>query len=223
MVTLRVVAVQGFGMIKKITLLLSLACMLLLSPLAGQAQPDDENQQHGSLIKKRAPLEADSSVELREFKGDSVLLKYPAGWELISDVPKPRIFHVKTMGGRVNASITVQEISSGLTLDQYRDATTRDIESDAKDLNPKKVAVEKSHLGEIDAWKLIYSINVPNTQPPLSAKQTLFVAVKGNRGYLLCCTAFDALPGKFDSIFRLMADSLRFAPGALDKEPAKAL
>lgn len=207
-------------MTKKIALLLSLC--FLFSPSVSQAQPDDEDK-GGSRIKRRPPLEADSSVELREFKCDSVILKYPDGWELMSDVPKPRVLHVKTMGGKVNASVTIQEISSGITLDQYRDATTRDIESDAKDLNPKKVAEEKSHLGEIDAWKLIYSINVPNAQPPLSAKQTLYVAVKDNRGYLLCCTAFDALPGKFDSIFRLMASSLKVAPGAAEKAPVKSL
>lgn len=204
-------------MLNKNALLLSLC--LLLSPAAVLAQPEPEGEKDGSLIKKDAPLEADSSVELHEFKGDSVIVKYPAGWELMPDVPKPRILHVKTLGGKVNASVTVQDIPAGLTLDQYRDATIRDIESDAKDLHPQKVLEEKTHLGEIDGWKLIYSINVPNTQPPLSAKQTLYVAVKDNRGYLLCCTAFDALPGKFDSVFRLMADSLRIT----DKEPAKPL
>lgn len=204
-------------MTKNNVLLLSLYFML--APAAVLAQPESEGDKDDSLIKKSAPLESDSSVELQEFKSDTVVLKYPSGWELMPDVPKPRVFHVKTMGGKVNASVTVQPVPSGITLEQYRDATTRDIESDAKDLHPQKVAEEKTHLGEIDAWKLIYSINVPNTQPPVSAKQTLYVAVKGDCGYLLCCTAFDALPGKYDSIFRLMAQSLKITPP--EKTPSK--
>lgn len=177
------------------------------------------------IAKERAALEADSSVELVEFKGDTIAISYPAGWQLVPDVPKPRVLHVKALGGKVNASVTVQEIPAGTTLENYRDATTRNIESDAKDLSPKRVSEEKTHLGEAEAWKLIYSVNVPNTQPPLSAKQTLYICVKNNRGYLLCCTAFDALPGKFDSIFRLMADSLRVIPSEteVDSDSSKVI
>ncbi len=199
--------------------ILLLSFCIALTPAVGMAQPQSEGDKDDSLIKKSAPLESDSSVELQEFKSDNLIVKYPSAWERMADVPKPRVLHVKTMGGKVNASVTVQPVPSGITLEQYRDATTRDIESDAKDLHPQKVAEEKTHLGEIDAWKLIYSINVPNTQPPISAKQTLYIAVKGDRGYLLCCTAFDALPGKYDSIFRLMADSLKIPPE--EKVPSK--
>lgn len=172
--------------------------LLSTSLCSAMAQPGEEQES-----------EADSSVELVEFKNENIAIKYPAGWELMPEVSKSRVMHVKTLSGKVNASVTVQEVLPGTTLDQYRDATTRDIETDAKDLSPRKLGEEKAHLGKIDAWKLIYSISVPKTEPTISAKQTLYLTVKNNRGYLLCCTAFDALPGKFDSVFRLMADTLR--------------
>ncbi|MDZ4834654.1 MAG: hypothetical protein SGJ27_12820 [Candidatus Melainabacteria bacterium] len=210
-------------MIRK-SLVLLFVFLWASSSLTAAAQPTAQGEKDGALLKDKAPLEADSSVELSVFKNDSITMKYPSGWQLISDVPKPRVLHVKTMGGRVNASLTVQDLPAGTTLQQYRDATTRDIESEAKELSPKKLVEEKSLLGNVDAWKLIYSINVPKTEPPVSAKQTLYISVKNNRGYLLCCTAFDLLPGKFDSVFRLMAESLTVsAPEAADTDPTSAL
>lgn len=177
-------------------------------PLTGFAHPEPQDEIR-ELLKERSPLETDAAVDLVEFKGECVSIKYPAGWEVLPDVRKPRVLHVKTLGGKVNVSITVQNLAEQTTLEQYRESTMRDIEADAKDLQPKKVSEEKTHLGDMTAWKLVYSISVPNIQPATSAKQTLFIAVQGSRGYLLCCTAFDALPSKFDGVFRTMADSLK--------------
>jgi hypothetical protein len=178
------------------------------------AQPVVVGEPDKSLIKKHAPTDSDAAVEMKAFEGNGILVKYPAGWEVISNVPQPRVLHVKTLGGKVNASVTVQDIPEGTTLDQYRDDTTRDVIEEASELHPKKLSEESTHLGDMPAWKLVYSIAVPGSQPASSAKQTLFVAVKGTRGFLLCCTAYDALPGKFDPIFRSMADSVKAVEAA---------
>lgn len=166
--------------------------------------------------KDRLPTDADAAVELKEFHGGGISIKYPAGWELLKDVPEPRVMHVKTLGGKVNASMTVEEVPKDTTLEQYRDATTNDVIEEAKDIHPKKISEESTHVGDMPAWKIIYSITVPNSKPVESAKQTLYVAVKDGRGYILCCTAFDALPGKFDAIFRSMADSVKTLESAFD-------
>jgi hypothetical protein len=184
------------------------------------AQPQAQGESDPSLLKRHAPTDSDAAVELKEFHGQGISVKYPAGWEVISDVPEPRVFHVKTLGGKVNASVTVQDLPDDTSLDEYKDATTRDIAEEAGQIHPEKLSEETTHLGEMPAWKLVYSIKVPDSKPASSAKQTLFVAVKDGRGYLLCCTAFDALPGKFDGVFRSMADSMKVDLGAAKAAPA---
>jgi hypothetical protein len=170
------------------------------------------------LIKEWAPTDSDASARLTEFHGRGVSARYPVDWVVVGNLPENRLFHVKTMGGRVNASLTVQEVSPGTTLEQYRDATIADAEKDAAKLSPRKLSVESTKLGELPAYKLVFAITVPETYPAETAKQTLFVAISGNRGYLLCCTAFDALPSTYDAVFRNIADSVKVsaakAPGA---------
>lgn len=200
--------------------------VLLATTLTGTAlnsafaQPQAQGEPDNSLIKPHAPTDSDAAVELKEFHGQGVSVKYPAGWEVIADVPEPRVLHVKTLGGRVNASVTVQDLPDDTSLDEYKDATTRDIVEEAGQIKPEKLSEENTHLGDMPAWKLVYSIKVPESKPAASAKQTLFVAVKDGRGYLLCCTAFDALPGKFDAVFRSMADSMKVDAGAPKTAPA---
>jgi len=200
----------------KTALVLSLLASSFLANQA-QSQPQAQGEKDGRLIKQHAPTDHDSSVDLSEFKGGGISVKYPRGWEVDPSVQSPRVLHVKTLGGKVNASVTVQDVPDGTTLEEYKDATISDIAVDAKALNPTKLSEESTHLGDMQAWKFIYSISVPNAQPNVSAKQTLFISVKGNRGYLLCCTAFDELPSKFDSVFRAMADSVK----AIETDPAK--
>lgn len=196
------------------------AIALVAFASACQAQPGVHEpgtvQDDHSKERRPLPTDADAAVELKEFHGGGISIKYPAGWELIKDVPEPRVMHVKTLGGKVNASMTVEEVPKDTTLDQYRDATTNDVIEEAKDIHPKKISEESTHVGDMPAWKIVYSITVPNSKPVESAKQTLYVAVKDGHGYILCCTAFDALPGKFDAIFRSMADSVKTLESAFD-------
>lgn len=200
--------------------------VLLTTAVAGtgmnsaSAQPQAQGEPNNSLIKQPALTDSDAAVELKEFHGQGISVKYPSSWEVIADVPAPRVLHVKTLGGRVNASVTAQDLPANTSLDEYKDATTRDVIEEAGQIHPEKLSEENTHLGDMPAWKLVYSIKVPESKTAASAKQTLFVAVKDGRGYLLCCTAFDALPGKFDSVFRSMADSLKVDAAAVKASPA---
>lgn len=144
----------------------------------------------------------------------TIAFDYPKAWGVLEEVPPPRLFHCISKDRTANASFTVQDIPKDTTLEGYVKASVDDIATTAKDMSPVQKSSEKVDLAVGPTQKLVYGITVPDSGGT-TATQVLYITVKGNKGYLLCCSARNPVEPAVLDVFKKMADSLQIKESIL--------
>ncbi|HOX05009.1 MAG TPA: hypothetical protein PK280_01295 [Planctomycetota bacterium] len=127
-------------------------------------------------------------------KGFSVT--FPAGWERRDGLKGATVAAISPAEGpsdrfRENAAVVAEDLPAGTGLEDYARASRARIQAFFRDDNYEEHEFARVRVGPADGFRLVYS-HRRNGQP---LKLVTWLAVKGSRGFVVCC---GAEPGEFD-------------------------
>jgi hypothetical protein len=136
-------------------------------------------------------------------KQDGFSIRFPAEWEQKENVMGTTVMALSPAEGagdtfHENVNVTVEALPSPMTLDEYFNLCMVNLgKLLAEGRQPE---VSDATLGGEKAKRVVYQTTIGQ----IGVNGTLYVAVKGNRGYALTCSAtpdsFDAYKARFEEI-----------------------
>jgi len=136
-------------------------------------------------------------------KADGFSIRFPAEWEQKENVMGSVVIALSPAEGaadtfRENVNVTVESLPSPMTLDEYFNLSMANLKNLLS--AGQEPEVSDTTLGGEKAKRVVYQ----TTMGQIDVKGMLYVAVKGNRGYALTCSAtpdsFDAYKARFEEI-----------------------
>jgi hypothetical protein len=136
-------------------------------------------------------------------KEDGFSIRFPEDWERKENVMGTVVIALSPAQGaddafRENVNVTVETLPSPMTLDEYFNLSMVNLGKLLTEARKPEVA--DARIGGEAAKRVVYQ----TTMGQIGVKGMLYVAVKGNRGYALTCSAtpdsFDAYKARFEEI-----------------------
>ena len=136
-------------------------------------------------------------------KEDGFSIRFPEDWERKENVMGTVVIALSPAQGaddafRENVNVTVETLPSPMTLDEYFNLSMVNLGKLLTEARRPEVA--DARIGGEAAKRVVYQ----TTMGQIGVKGMLYVAVKGNRGYALTCSAtpdsFDAYKARFEEI-----------------------
>ena len=136
-------------------------------------------------------------------KQEGFSIRFPAEWEQKENVMGTAVMALSPAEGagdtfRENVNVTVEALPTPMDLEKYFELSLLNLKKLLDGGQPPEVS--DATLGGEKAKRVIYQ----TTMGQIGVKGMLYVAVKGNRGYALTCSAtpdsFDAFRPTFDEI-----------------------
>ena len=136
-------------------------------------------------------------------KADGFSIRFPAEWEQKENVMGTVVIALSPAQGaddafRENVNVTVEALPTPRTLDEYCNLSMANLKSLLS--AGQEPEVSDTTLGGEKAKRVVYQA----TMGQIGVKGVLYVAVKGDRGYAITCSAtpdsFDAYKAQFERI-----------------------
>jgi hypothetical protein len=136
-------------------------------------------------------------------KQEGFSIRFPAEWEQKENVMGSVVIALSPAEGaddafRENVNVTVEALPSPMTLDEYFNLSMANLKNLLSE--GQEPEVSDATLGGEKAKRFVCQM----TMGQINVKSTVYVAVKGTRGYLLTCSAtpdsFDAYKARFEKI-----------------------
>jgi len=136
-------------------------------------------------------------------KAEGFSIRFPAEWEQKENVMGTVVIALSPAEGaddpfRENVNVVVEALPSPMTLDEYFNLSRVNLGKLLTEARQPEIA--DARIGGEAAKRVVYQ----TTMGQIGVKGMLYVAVKGNRGYALTCSAtpdsFDAYKARFEKI-----------------------
>jgi len=136
-------------------------------------------------------------------KQEGFSIRFPAEWEQKENVMGTVVIALSPAEGaddpfRENVNVVVEALPSPMTLDEYFNLSRVNLGKLLTEARQPEIA--DARIGGEAAKRVVYQ----TTMGQIGVKGMLYVAVKGNRGYALTCSAtpdsFDAYKARFEKI-----------------------
>jgi len=136
-------------------------------------------------------------------KAEGFSIRFPAEWEQKENVMGTVVIAVSPAEGaddpfRENVNVVVETLPATMDLEEYFKLNMANMEK--MFTTGQQPEVSDTTFGGEKAKRVVYQ----TTMGQIGVKGTLYVAVKGNRGYALTCSAtpdsFDAYKARFEEI-----------------------
>jgi len=136
-------------------------------------------------------------------KQEGFSIRFPAEWEQKENVMGTVVIALSPAEGeadtfRENVNVVVEALPTPMDLEKYLELTVANLKNLLS--AGQEPEVSDATLGGEKAKRVVYQ----TTMGQIGVKGTLYVAVKGNRGYAITCSAtpdsFDAYKAQFERI-----------------------
>ncbi|MGB2754571.1 MAG: hypothetical protein WBD75_10330 [Phycisphaerae bacterium] len=136
-------------------------------------------------------------------KAEGFSIRFPAEWEQKENVMGSVVIALSPAEGaddafRENVNVVVEALPSPMTLDEYFNLSMANLRKLLTEARQPEIA--DARIGGEAAKQVVYQ----TTMGQIRVKSMLYVAVKGQRGYAVTCSAtpdsFDAYKARFEEI-----------------------
>lgn len=182
----------------------------------GGTSSDEPMKQAADSQKRVHETAVKSLAQFKEFRKGNFAIKYPASWETADEkIASAQIFRVHTLNGLANVGITAHTLQAN-NLEAW---TKSIIDGLKKVMGPgaSLTGVKPINIPGGKANMIVYEAQPENV--PMRAKQVLVLAMHGDVGYTVACTAPVAYYQEFEPVFEKIIASIRFDSAAAYEKP----